>query len=176
MQVNENILENSEGLDADDIENQSEDLKQFLTFTVDGNNYAVDIMQVMEIRGWVDTTRIPNSSDYMRGVINLRGIVIPIFDLRTRFAKGITEVDEKNVVIVVSINDRVIGILVDAVSDILTINNNDIRVSPSSAETDIEAEYVAGLISHNENMVIILEVANLFGSEFPEDLAEEASL
>jgi len=141
------------------------DHNQFLTFKVEDNEFAVDIMKVMEIRGWTETTRIPNSPEYMKGVINLRGIVIPIFDLRIRFGQGETVPDEKNVVIVISIGERTIGILVDAVSDILNIPSSDIKASPSSGETEIDDEYVAGLISHEEQMVIVLDVEFLFDSQ-----------
>ncbi len=138
---------------------------QFLTFSVESNEYGVDIMKVREIRGWSDTTRIPNSPEYMRGVINLRGLVIPIFDLRSRFGQGLTEAYEKNVVIVIAVGDRTIGILVDAVSDILTVTTSDIKPPPSSAETGIDDAYVNGLISVEEKMVILLDVDYLFDSE-----------
>ena len=136
--------------------------RQFLTFRVEKNEYGVDIMKVMEIRGWHEATRIPNSPEYMLGVINLRGLVIPIFDLRTRFGQGKTNATEKNVVIVISIGTRVIGILVDAVSDILTVAESDIKPSPSSEDTGIEDAYVNGLISQGEKMVILLDADYLF--------------
>ncbi len=136
--------------------------RQYLTFKVEKNEYGVDIMKVMEIRGWHEATRIPNSPEYMLGVINLRGLVIPIFDLRTRFGQGKTNATEKNVVIVISIGTRVIGILVDAVSDILTVPEAEIKPSPSSADTGIEDAYVNGLISKDDKMVILLDVDYLF--------------
>jgi purine-binding chemotaxis protein CheW len=145
--------------------------RQFLTFKVENNEYGVNIMKVMEIRGWSEATRIPNSPDYMLGVINLRGLVIPIFDLRTRFGQGQTKATEKNVVIVISVGERVIGILVDAVSDILTVAENDIKPAPTSAETGIEDEYVNGLISQGEKMVILLDVDYLFDKKTLNDAA-----
>lgn len=148
--------------------------QQFLTFSVAKGEYGVDIMRVMEIRGWSETTRIPNAPDYMRGVINLRGLVIPIFDLRTRFGQGITEVTEKNVVIVIAVGGRTIGILVDAVSDILTVENGDIKDAPSTADTGIDDRYVHGLISVKEKMVIVLEVDHLFDTKILEK-AEKAA-
>ncbi len=143
--------------------------KQFLTFTVGENEYGVSIMRVMEIRGWSDTTRIPNAPEYMRGVINLRGIVVPIFDLRTRFSQGITEANEKNVVIIIAVGERTLGILVDAVSDILTVGDDEIKPAPSSAETGIEDAYVSGLISISKKMVIILDVDYLFDTNTIEE-------
>lgn len=156
-----------------EIAEEIEESSQFLTFEVQENDYAVDIMQVREIRGWTEATRIPNSPEYMRGVINLRGLVIPIFDLKNRFGKGFTDADEKNVVIVVSINERVIGLLVDAVSDILTVKNSQIKNSPSSGDADIEDEYISGLISHQDKMVIILGIENLFESKIHDDIASK---
>lgn len=150
-----------------DTENEfsSEDTVQFLTFAVEGSEYGVGIMRVREIRGWADTTRIPNAPEYMRGVINLRGLVIPIFDLRTRFGQGSTKANEKNVVIVISVAERIIGILVDAVSDILTVGRNEVKDAPSVAETGIDDAYVEGLISVGEKMVVLLDVDYLFDSE-----------
>ncbi len=139
--------------------------RQFLTFSVAQAEYGVDIMKVMEIRGWSETTRIPNSPDYMRGVINLRGLVIPIFDLRTRFGQGPTEVHEKNVVIVIAVGKRMLGILVDAVSDILTVESSEIKDAPDTSDTGIDERYVRGLISVKEKMVVILDADHLFDSE-----------
>ncbi len=148
--------------------------QQFLTFNVSGNEYAVDIMKVMEIKGWTETTRIPNSPSYMRGVINLRGLVIPIFDLRSRFGQGETNATEKNVVIVISVGKRTIGILVDAVSDILTVKQSEIKLNPTSNEAGIDDAYVTGLISNAEHMVIVLDTDYLFDGKTLQK-AEEAS-
>jgi purine-binding chemotaxis protein CheW len=149
---------------------------QFLTFAVDKNEYAVDIMKVREIRGWHDTTRIPNSPEYMMGVINLRGTVIPIFDLRNRFSQGKTTPNEKNVVVVLAVGSRTIGILVDAVSDILTVNRSEIKQAPSaSKETGIDDAYVSGLISVDEKMVILLDVEYLFDRSILEQAESSAA-
>ena len=134
---------------------------QFLTFTVEDGEYGVDIMTVREIKGWSETTRLPNMPEFMRGVINLRGIVVPIFDLRTRFDMGITETNPKIVVIILAIGERTVGVLVDAVSDILTINSSEIKPSPST-ESQIDQAFIDGLISVDERMVVLLSVDNLF--------------
>ena len=157
----ENVLSNV----TEEAEGPSEDTVQFLTFSVENSEYGVDIMKVMEIRGWSDTTRIPNAPDYMRGVINLRGLVIPIFDLRTRFGQGVTEANEKNVVIVIAVGKRTIGILVDAVSDILTVGTSEVKDAPASNETDIDDDYINGLISVEEKMVVLLDVEHLFDKD-----------
>ncbi len=149
---------------------------QFLTFSVEGNEYGVDIMSVREIKGWTESTRIPNSPEFMRGVMNLRGVVIPIFDLRTRFNMGVTKADAKNVVIVISIESRTIGILVDAVSDILTVDAGEVKASPAgTTDMEIDKAYISGLISVDNKMVVILNVENLF-SEKSLMLADNASV
>lgn len=134
---------------------------QFLTFTVGKEEYGVDIMSVREIKGWSEVTRLPNSPEYMRGVMNLRGIIIPIFDLRTRFSMGQTDAHEKNVVIILAVGERTIGILVDTVSDILTTTSSEIK-SPPSTMDGADAEFVMGLISLDNRMVAVLDVEKLF--------------
>jgi len=140
------------------------DMLQFLTFTVGREEYGIDIMTVKEIKGWSEVTRLPNSPEFMRGVMNLRGLIIPIFDLRTRFGMGITEANEKNVVIILSAGERIIGILVDTVSDILDSTSEDIKPSPA-VENDVKDEFVNGIISVGERMVVLLDVRRLFDSE-----------
>ncbi len=170
------LATSTEALDPKDSDSLEQDsYRQFLTFSVVNNEYGVDIMKVMEIRGWSDTTRIPNAPDYMRGVINLRGLVIPIFDLRTRFSQGTTEVTEKHVVVVISVGNRVIGILADAVSDILTVESSNIKEAPSTAETSIDDKYVDGLISMDDKMVILLDVDFLFDAKTLEEAETLAS-
>lgn len=144
---------------------------QFLTFQVGSSEYGVDIMTVREIKGWSETTRLPNMPDFMRGVINLRGVVVPIFDLRCRFNMGVTEANPKNVVIILAVGDRTIGILVDAVSDILTINSDEIKPPPTT-ETQVDAAFVSGLISVEERMVVLLLVDKLFDKESIESVHE----
>lgn len=135
--------------------------QQFLTFAVNGEEYGVDIMTVREIKGWTETTRLPNSPDFMRGVMNLRGLIIPIFDLNARFTKKQTHANAKHVVIILAVGERNIGILVDAVSDILTVNTDDIQPAPE-VNTQVDSRFINGLISLDNRMVVLLEVKNLF--------------
>ncbi len=137
---------------------------QYLIFAVEGAEYAVDIMTVVEIKGWTETTRLPNAPEFMRGVINLRGIIIPIFDLRARFRQGITEANAKHVVIILTIGTRNIGILVDAVSDILTVLPGEVKESPDF-DSPANADYIQGLISRDNRMVVLLAVNRIFGSD-----------
>jgi len=143
----------------------SADTVQFLTFTIGKEEYGVDIMMVREVKGWAETTRLPNTPEYIRGVLNLRGIIIPIFDLRARFGGGLTQATEKNVVIILAVGERTIGILVDTVSDILTVASEDIKTSPDTDATDIDDKFVNGLIAVEERMVVLLDISILLNND-----------
>lgn len=135
--------------------------QQFLTFTVDGEEYGVDIMTVREIKGWTEITRLPNSPEFMRGVMNLRGLIIPIFDLRARFKRELTNATAGNVVIILAVKERNIGILVDGVSDILTVASAEVKPVPE-LEGHAQNDYITGLISLEKRMVVLLDVEHLF--------------
>ncbi|MEQ1789259.1 MAG: chemotaxis protein CheW [Rickettsiales bacterium] len=140
--------------------------QQFLTFTLGSEEYGVNIMTVREIKGWTEVTRLPNSQEFMRGVMNLRGLIIPIFDLRTRFHMGVTDATAKHVVIILAIGARNIGLLVDTVSDILDASAEQIKPAPTSGgDTQVDADYISGLISLEERMVILLDVEHLFDAQ-----------
>lgn len=134
---------------------------QFLTFTVANEEYGVDIMSVVEIKGWIETTRLPNSLQYMRGVMNLRGLIIPIFDLRARFSNKLTDANASHVVIILSVGERNIGVLVDSVSDILTVNGDEVKPAPE-LESKVNTDFIAGLISLEGRMVVLLKIDHLF--------------
>lgn len=148
--------------------------QQFLTFTVEKEEYGVDIMTVREIKGWTETTRLPNAPEFMRGVMNLRGLIIPIFDLRTRFKRGLTDATPKHVVIILAVGERNIGILVDTVSDILDTSPEQIK-PPPTADTQIDAAYISGLISLEDRMVVLLNVDHLFDTQQIEKVIEQAA-
>jgi purine-binding chemotaxis protein CheW len=176
MSLDESVNKASETLDQileAGSDETAADARQFLTFEVENGEYGVNIMRVREIRGWTEVTRIPNSPEYMRGVINLRGLVIPIFDLRRRFDRGDTVATEKHVVIVMAIGDRTIGLLVDAVSDILHVPADDIKAAPDTGDSDISDMYVSGLISIGEKMVVLLDIDYLFDTSVLEQVEEE---
>ncbi len=147
---------------------------QFLTFTLGNEEYGVDIMKVREIKAWSDVTRLPNSPRSMLGVINLRGTIIPIFDLRARFSQELTKTHAKNVIIVVALEKRLIGILVDAVSDIVDTTQEDIK-PPPSADLNIDERYVRGLISLQERMIVLLDVEHLFDQEALDQAMQSSS-
>jgi purine-binding chemotaxis protein CheW len=138
---------------------------QFMTFALGEEEYGIDIMAVREIKGWTDTTTIPNAPSHVRGVINLRGIVVPIFDLRVRFGMGRTEATKMHVVIIVSIETRTVGLLVDAVSDIIAVNKDDIRPVPEMG-LSMDDNFLDGLVATGgDRMVTLVSLKNLFGSQ-----------
>lgn len=137
---------------------------QYLTFILSGEEYGVDILTVQELRGWENTTPIPNTPSFVLGVINLRGVVVPIVDLRDRFGLESMEYGPTTVVIIVKVNaggkDRVLGIVVDAVSEVYDINKADLQ-PPPDMEGSISIDFVTGLATMDEKMVILLDIAKL---------------
>ena len=142
--------------------------KQFISFRIGGEEYAIDIMAVREIKGWTETTSLPNQPQYILGVMNLRGTIVPVFDLRHRFGMGTTEASRSHVVIIVAVLDRIVGLLVDAVSDILTIDGAEIRPVPEM-DRGISADFLSGIVSINESMVVILDLEKLFSRSATEE-------
>jgi len=141
--------------------------RQFISFTIGHEEYGVDIMAIREIKGWVPTTELPNTPPYVRGVINLRGAIVPIFDLRARFGGGATSASARHVIIVVSVRSRVVGILVDAVADIITIAFSSIQPVPE-LEHKTDAGFLAGLVTVEGRMVALLDLDRLFDVELGE--------
>jgi len=147
---------------------------QFITFTIGAEEFGVDIMVVREIKGWTDTTTIPNAPAHVRGVVNLRGVIVPIFDLRARFGMGMTEPTRMHVVIIVSVEDRTIGMLVDTVSDIISVAPAAIRPVPEMG-LSIESNLLEGLATLDDRMVTLVSLDGLFGTHrdpiIPDDAA-----
>lgn len=154
---------------TDTADHTDEAHRQFITFHTADQEFGADIMTIREIRGWTQTTPLPHAPDYVRGVINLRGAVLPVIDLKARLGRGETEITPKHVIIVVRCADRTIGLLVDAVSDILTAALSDIQPAPELARDDQE-EFVDGIAVLDERMVTILGMGRL-----TEALAGEAA-
>jgi len=138
--------------------------EQYLTFLLSEEQYAVDILCVEEIRSWEKPTRIPNSPSYIKGVINMRGIIVPIVDLRMKFNIGEASYCETTVVIVLTVETedktRTIGFVVDAVSDVLNVENNEIKPAPAFGGC-IPPNYLSGLVNVGENVVTLLNVKAL---------------
>jgi purine-binding chemotaxis protein CheW len=140
---------------------------KFLTFVLATEEYAIDILRVQEIKGWSKTTAIPNTPDYICGVINLRGTIVPIVDLRLRFGLEHLEYGQMTVVVVVKVvsgsRERIMGIVVDAVSDVYDIAEQDIKPPPEFG-TVINIEFVKGLVGVGDKMVIVLDIDRLLNS------------
>jgi purine-binding chemotaxis protein CheW len=136
--------------------------QQFITFTLGAEEYGIDIMVVREIKGWAETTMIPNAPDYVRGVINLRGVIVPIFDLRARFGMGLTEPGKMHVVIIVAAAARTVGLLVDAVSDIIAVDPKAIRPVPEMG-LPVDDQFLDGLVALEDRMVTLVSLDGLFG-------------
>ncbi len=135
--------------------------QQFITFTIGAEEYGVDIMAIREIKGWTETTDLPDTPSYVRGVINLRGAIMPIFDLRARFGGSITEPTARHVIIVLSVHEQLIGVLTDAVADILTVQDGEIQPVPD-IEGRTDAGGLLGLVAIEERMVALLDLDHLF--------------
>lgn len=135
--------------------------EQYLTFTLAREQYAVDILCVEEIRIWARPTRIPNAPDYVKGVINMRGIIVPIVDLRLKFNIGQANYSDTTVVIVLKVehdNDsRTMGFVVDAVSDVLNADEGDIKKAPAFG-CGVPERYIEGLVNVGSNVVTLLNV------------------
>ena len=146
-----------------------ENTQQFLTFLLAGEEYGVDILRVQEIKGWDAVTQVPNTPEYVRGVINLRGTIVPIIDLRIRFSMEQREYGPTTVVIVLKVisgddNSRIMGIVVDGVSDVYNVKKEEINAAPDFGE-GVDSSFVKGLTTVEEKMVIILDIDHMLNSD-----------
>ncbi|AJI95583.1 chemotaxis protein CheW [Yersinia ruckeri] len=138
--------------------------QEFLIFTLGNEEYGIDILKVQEIRGYDQVTRIANTPTFIKGVTNLRGVIVPIIDLRVKFAQSNVSYNENTVVIVLNFGQRVVGIVVDGVSDVLSLTNEQIRPAPEFTVT-LATEYLTGLGSLGERMLILVDIEKLLSSE-----------
>ncbi|MBY4898420.1 chemotaxis protein CheW [Cupriavidus sp. AU9028] len=138
--------------------------EEFLAFTLGREEYGIDILKVQEIRGYEAVTQIANAPAYLKGVINLRGIIVPIVDLRIKFEQEKISYDQYTVVIIVDLNDRTTGIVVDGVSDVLTLLPAQIKPTPHF-NGNLNTEYIRGLGSVEERMLILVDIEKLLATE-----------
>ena len=129
--------------------------RELISFRIGAQEFCVDIMEVREIRGWTPATALPQAPAFVRGVINLRGAVLPIVDLASRLGFESTEVNDRNVIIVADIGGQVVGLLIDAVSDILTITDDMIQPTPDVA-SETAKTFVRGLIPMDGRMISLI--------------------
>ncbi|MES1955480.1 chemotaxis protein CheW [Salinisphaera hydrothermalis] len=139
------------------------DQREVLVFTLGGEEYAVDILKVQEIRGYSNVTRIANVPDFIKGVTNLRGAIVPIVDLRLKFALGEADYTEQTVVIVLNIGERVVGVVVDSVSDVIGLSAEQIKPAPEFGG-QMDTAYLEGLASIDDRMLILIDAEAMMTS------------
>ena len=142
-------------------------VNEFLTFKLGGEEYGIDILKVQEIRGYEAVTRIANAPAFIKGVVNLRGVIVPIVDLRVKFQLGDARYDAFTVVIILNIAGRVVGAVVDSVSDVLELDEKQIKPAPEFNSL-LDAGYITGLgtveSSEGERMLILVDIERLMSS------------
>ncbi len=135
-------------------------LSHFISFAIDDDQYGVDIMAVREIKGWSQITPLPRQPDYMRGVLNLRGIMVPIIDLRCRFGQGTTEASPLHIVIVVQIGPNHVGLLADRVLDIVALEPSRIQPVPRISQAS-RADFLSGLVTIESGMIALIDLSHI---------------
>jgi purine-binding chemotaxis protein CheW len=144
-----------------DKSNDSDVRKQeFLTFILGGEEYAIDILKVQEIRGYDAVTPIAHAPEFIKGVINLRGAIVPIIDLRIKFGLGKPEYTPFTVVVILNIGNRVVGIVVDAVSDVIEVSDSQMQPPPELSRS-VDLRYITALAMLGERMLIVVDIAGL---------------
>ena len=166
-------FQNEEGV----LVEEEKEVRQHLTFVLGGEEYGFDILRVQEIKGWEVPTVIPNTPDYVKGVINLRGAIVPVIDLRLRFQLEDVRYDELTVVIVLhvrtseghedddeqNVSSKVVGVVVDGVSDVCNVELDNIRPAPDFRGV-ISSDFVTGLTTENEKMIVLLDIDHLINT------------
>ncbi len=138
--------------------------REYLTFRLDREEYGIDILKVQEIRGYESPTRIANAPSFIKGVINLRGTIVPIVDMRLKFNCAKAEYDSFTVVIILNLRQRIVGIVVDSVSDVMGLMPDNYQAAPE-IESVIDSEAVLGLGSVGERMLILLDIEKLMSGD-----------
>ncbi|MFZ3018193.1 MAG: chemotaxis protein CheW [Gallionella sp.] len=147
--------------------------RELLTFTLGSEEYGIDILKVQEIRGYDAVTTIANAPPFIKGVINLRGIIVPIVDMRIKFNLGKVEYDQFTVVIILNIAKRVVGIVVDGVSDVIALTPEQLKAAPEFSGA-MDTQYITGLGTVDDRMIIVVDIEKLMTSR-DMDLVEMAA-
>jgi purine-binding chemotaxis protein CheW len=137
--------------------------RELLTFTLGSEEYGIDILKVQEIRGYDAVTTIANAPEFIKGVINLRGIIVPIVDMRIKFKLGKTGYDETTVVIILNVANRVVGMVVDGVSDVITLKPDQVKPAPEFGAS-LDTRYLQGLGTVDDRMLILVDIEKLMTS------------
>ena len=133
---------------------------QLISFAIGDDQYGVDIMAVREIKGWTDITPLPRQPQYVRGVLNLRGVIVPIIDLRCRFGQGLTQATPLHIVIIVHVASKPIGLLADRVLDIVALDATQIKPVPRVAQAQ-RLNFLSGLVTNESAMIALIDLSNL---------------
>ena len=136
---------------------------QLISFAIGDDQYGVDIIAVREIKGWTAITPLPGQPEYVRGVLNLRGVIVPIVDLRCRFGQGLTSATPLNIVIVVQIAGKVVGLLADRVLDIVSLDAAEIKPVPKVAQSQ-RLSFLCGLVTSDDAMIALIDLPSLLSS------------
>ena len=136
---------------------------EFLTFRLGAEEYGIDILKVQEIRSYEAPTRIANAPSFIKGVVNLRGVIVPIVDLRLKLSCETADYNDFTVVIVLNVRGRVVGAVVDSVSDVLELNQDSIRPAPDMASA-VDTTFITGISNVNERMLILMDIEALMAS------------
>lgn len=149
----------------------SDVLLQLVTFNLVGEEFGLPILDVREIIRMVEVTPVPHSPDFVEGVINLRGQILPVIDLRKRFNLESSVADEDTRIVVVEINKNLIGLIVDGVNEVLRIPSETVNPAPQIVSSGIGAEYIQGIAHYNEKMIILVDLERVFSNKEMENLA-----
>jgi purine-binding chemotaxis protein CheW len=141
----------------------SDNLVQFISFAIGDDQYGVDIMAVREIKEWTEITHLPKQPEYVRGVLNLRGVIVPIIDLRCRFGQGLTQATPLHIAIIVQIAGKPIGLLADRVLDIVSLDPSQIKPVPRVAQTQ-RMNFLSGLVTTDGAMIALIDLHNLLSA------------
>ncbi len=142
--------------------------REFLTFRLGGEEYGIDILKVQEIRSYEPPTKIANAPAYLKGVVNLRGVIVPIVDLRVKFnclnEQGEAEINSFTVVIVLNVKGRVVGAVVDSVSDVMQLNDQAIQPAPEISASAVDTSYITGIANVSDRLLILMDIEALMTS------------
>jgi purine-binding chemotaxis protein CheW len=159
--------------DTSHTDHTSEDILQLVSFKIGDEEFGVDILKVQEINRMLEITRVPNTSDFVEGVINLRGRVIPVIDLRKRFGMAQKEKDKDTRVIVVELSNKVVGFVVDAVNEVLRIPRS-LTEAPPALATGVNEEYITAVGKLDDRLLILLDLEKVITAKLAQELAEAA--
>jgi purine-binding chemotaxis protein CheW len=147
---------------------------EFLAFTLGDEVYGIDILMVQEIRGYETVTKIANTPDFIKGVINLRGIIVPVVDMRIKFRLDMVDYNQFTVVIVLNVCGRVIGMVVDGVSDVIALSPDQIHAAPEFGSS-LDTQYLRGMATMEGRMVILVDIERLMSASDMELIAKVAA-